>query len=765
MSASPWANPFRVRDCATIFDCLQKFEAHLLASPRLLDRLPELAGRRLVCHCRGNAPCHADVLIQAFRNMVGDTEIAAATVLVGVFYSKAEFVEAARMCTHPFEAFYAAPLVVNALRHRMQMSTAELVAYRRAVLAHWRGRAAALEEREADLHARMSPDVRTVMKGKLILLLGEMLRVLDFPSTDDLLHCLSAGFPLVGDFPVTGIFPAADRRALYSITELWQASSRVQRDVAAQASSSGRPDDDDELEQLTLGEVKRGWLQGPFTSDELTRMLGCWLPSRRFGVRQGGKLRAVDDYSASLVNSGLSATETIDPGDLDHIAANVRAHMAALCAPESLRPAASPFEGIERHPDVQGDELRGRLWDLEKAYRQLARHPKHAALAVVACWCPSRGELAYFTQAALPFGAAASVLGFNWAATALSVALTGLFRIGSTNLYDDFCVLERPRLLESADEATAGFFDLLGWRLKDTPNFSAEPAPLGAVLDLSRAHDGVAYIRNKPERVAEISACIDAILEGSPLAVEALPKLRGRLLFARSLCFGRFGAAALRTLNDACGCRVRAPRPTEELKQALRNLRSYLVTAPPRAVRLAHASAPLLFTDGSFEPNAAGAPEGLTGGVLLDPRDGAYFFFSLAVPGPLLAQWLRVSGNPIAQIEAFAVLIALGLWSERLAARSTLAFVDNEAVRASLVAGGSSAAQVAAVVSAAIDLEIASGALLWFERVPSESNLADPPSRGDRPPALKGWAEPRKFPPRGVGLVNALRVWGLRGEH
>ena len=62
LSASPWANPFRVRDCATVYDCIQKFEAHLLASPRLLDRRPELDGKRLVCHCKDSAPCHADVI-------------------------------------------------------------------------------------------------------------------------------------------------------------------------------------------------------------------------------------------------------------------------------------------------------------------------------------------------------------------------------------------------------------------------------------------------------------------------------------------------------------------------------------------------------------------------------------------------------------------------------------------------------------------------------------------------------------------------------
>ena len=170
----------------------------------------------------------------------------------------------------------------------------------------------------------------------------------------------------------------------------------------------------------------------------------------------------------------------------------------------------------------------------------------------------------------------------------MGAVLTGFFRVGATNFYDDFCVLERARLVESADEATAGFFGLLGWRLKDTPGFSAQPAPLGAVLDLERAHFGEARVQNKPERVEELSAALASLLRQPDCPAQLLPKLRGRLMFARSLCFGRFGAAALRTLNEACGDRGRVPLLTEGLKQALSNLRDFVVTAPPRAIRLAH---------------------------------------------------------------------------------------------------------------------------------------------------------------------------------
>ena len=52
LAASAWANPFKLRDCKDLPDCLAKFRAYLLSNAALLRRLPEVAGKRLVCHCR-----------------------------------------------------------------------------------------------------------------------------------------------------------------------------------------------------------------------------------------------------------------------------------------------------------------------------------------------------------------------------------------------------------------------------------------------------------------------------------------------------------------------------------------------------------------------------------------------------------------------------------------------------------------------------------------------------------------------------------------
>ena len=61
------------------------------------------------------------------------------------------------------------------------------------------------------------------------------------------------------------------------------------------------------------------------------------------------------------------------------------------------------------------------------------------------------------------------------------------FFLGLTNFYDDFVVVERLALADSAQEAFEGFFELIGWMLKPLPGFAQRFEPLGVVVDLADA--------------------------------------------------------------------------------------------------------------------------------------------------------------------------------------------------------------------------------------------------------------------------------------
>jgi len=70
MSGSPFGNPFRIGEHGGRAFVFEFYRGHLLASPDLLARLPELRDRPWACWCRrdgepraGRNACHADVLV------------------------------------------------------------------------------------------------------------------------------------------------------------------------------------------------------------------------------------------------------------------------------------------------------------------------------------------------------------------------------------------------------------------------------------------------------------------------------------------------------------------------------------------------------------------------------------------------------------------------------------------------------------------------------------------------------------------------------
>lgn len=58
---SPFGNPFVIGRDGSRDDVVRKYAEWVIAQPALMARLPELAGRTLVCWC-APLPCHGHVL-------------------------------------------------------------------------------------------------------------------------------------------------------------------------------------------------------------------------------------------------------------------------------------------------------------------------------------------------------------------------------------------------------------------------------------------------------------------------------------------------------------------------------------------------------------------------------------------------------------------------------------------------------------------------------------------------------------------------------
>ena len=68
---------------------------------------------------------------------------------------------------------------------------------------------------------------------------------------------------------------------------------------------------------------EKGWLVGPLSWAEVERRLSCdWVPVRRFGIQQSGKLCVIDDFfeNATNKNSAFAAQKKIDLKTLEHVA-------------------------------------------------------------------------------------------------------------------------------------------------------------------------------------------------------------------------------------------------------------------------------------------------------------------------------------------------------------------------------------------------------------------------------------------------------------
>ncbi len=105
--------------------------------------------------------------------------------------------------------------------------------------------------------------------------------------------------------------------------------------------------------------------------------------------------------------------------------------------------------------------------------------------------------------------------------------------------------------------------------------------------------------------------------------------------------------------------------------------------------------------------------------------------FGCKVLTDLLRRW-RDAGKEhlIGQIELYAVLLAKFMWQRELSNMRSFFFIDNWGVLDCVIPGTSKDATWREMLLKIEEIDSVFPSLTWAARVPSESNPADPPSRG-----------------------------------
>ena len=227
---------------------------------------------------------------------------------IGVYEEKVAFARNACQLHHPFDGkSMADDVLLRAIFELLTHGPEYVVDKREATFRHYEDRAEKLDAEEQRCHASVPEQKRDLIKGKRFLLLQEMAS--DFGYDDPGLARLGiGGTRLTGTGDDVPAQPAQVPNPTVDSRFVMQAS-RFTRPM----NSAYRASEDEELDkavyQATVEERSKGWLdsQGPFSEEELRKRLGpLFVINRRFGIKQGGKIRAIDNYSSSFVNLSYS---------------------------------------------------------------------------------------------------------------------------------------------------------------------------------------------------------------------------------------------------------------------------------------------------------------------------------------------------------------------------------------------------------------------------------------------------------------------------
>jgi hypothetical protein len=300
---------------------------------------------------KDDAPVHIDMLNSSldcskFTSSGGPNK--SCRRIVGIPWTPEEFLKQAISCKHPRNIVHGLPKeLVDSIVYNVVNSDEHIASERTQTIRHWLGKAIELMELERDVKDSAPQHCKRILASKRIKLFEFLLQEAGHDDKD-LCNNIVRGFDLAGDIPDSNVFRKRQKFSTLTVDDLRGNAARIRSGILGTLGASPDPEIDEGVYAATLEELNSGWLFGPCEPSTLPQ--NCSV-TRRFGVKQGNKIRPIDDFSESMVNSTTSATETITLHSVEIIGTMI----------------VKWFEVCRDH-DCRVD-LRIKCWDLQKAYK------------------------------------------------------------------------------------------------------------------------------------------------------------------------------------------------------------------------------------------------------------------------------------------------------------------------------------------------------------------------------------------------------------
>ena len=626
----------------------------------------------------------------------------------GVPFTPDEFVKEAYVSGHPrnLKNLLPSPLE-HAISLNINLPPGDLVSLRAAWFKKWIVRIEELESDERSLKASMPEHLRKILSPKRLLVFREMLAELDYPDLG-VFDEIACGTGLAGSVPDSGLFEKVFRPCEITEEQLRSGAEHNRKSIFYSCRGSGDQDVDKVVYEKTIEEVNSGWLRGPF---EISSLPSDAIINRRFGLKQPNKVRLIDDFSGSLVNSTVQSFESPKPHSTDVIASVVLSLLSC-----------------------RDKNFVGRAYDLKSAYRQLGVRQDSLWASFIVVFNPMKKAPEVYQMLAVPFGASRAV--YSFLRVSHSIWWLGCMALGLvwSNFYDDFITFSTDELTSNTDQTVDLFFKSLGWKYATdgdkSSEFSTKFSALGIEVDLTNFSQGFVEFKNTSKRVLELCGYIDRALTDGELKLLDSQKLRGRMQFADGQLFGRLGRLCLRAVTEHAYS-GKGPKIQTGCIQALQRFKDFLQHSPPRRIQRSSHKTWLVFTDACYEPTSTTWRCGI-GGVIVSPDGTPYQAFSLSLSE---TQIETLGGSKkdtiIFEAELLAVVVAMGLWGSLIQCSPTIFFIDNNAVRDVSISGSGRSPVACCLIEELLQFESDSAIHSWFARVPSPSNPSDKLSRGD----------------------------------